>query len=163
MKRSLLPPAVATLVATSICFLAPLAANAQRPAKGGTTNQKFLVIQIIDPSKETATDTRNTAGNQNYNANLYEQMYKVIPSTQLRDETKRLDEEYKKRVEEWEDKKQTDPTIPKPVKARIKTLKTFHTQNVADDYRKKLIDDLTKKDSDKPAATDPTVKPAPAK
>jgi hypothetical protein len=152
---------VATLVAASICFLSPLAANAQRGG-GSTTNQKYLVVQIIDPSKDVASDPRNPNGNVTSSQNQYEQMYKVIPSTQLRDENKRIDEEYKKLMDEWADKKQTDPQTPKPVKAKIKTLKTFHTQSIADEYRKKLIEDAIKKESDKPAAAD-AGKPAPVK
>ena len=163
MKESLLSLAAATLVTAAICFLTPLAANAQgRQPRSGKSNEKYLVVQIIDPSKDVPNDTARNP-NANATTTTYDQMYKVITTSQLKDEKKRIEEEYKKLIEEWEDKKQIDPQTPKPKKATIKTLKTFQTQSVADEYRKKLLDDLAKKDGDKPGAADAGGKPGPAK
>jgi hypothetical protein len=95
----------------------------------------YIVVQINDESKSE---------------------YKVVSSSQMKSEKKRIADEYKGRVKAWNDDRKTDPTIPKPVQATLKIMKDgFETQEGADRYKKKLEDDdagngdKTDKDKDK--------------
>jgi hypothetical protein len=164
MKRSLLSAAVMTLVATAICALSPLAAHAQPRAShgGGSKTETYLVVQIIDPSVEASKETTKEVNNDQNRNDQNRQMYKVINSTQLKDEKRRLEEESKEQLLEWEDAKKIDPQTPKPSKKTIKILKTFHTQKIADEYLQKLLDELAKKEGgDKPAAANAVGQPGP--
>jgi hypothetical protein len=144
MRSSLLSGAIAVAIALTVSLGVQSAANAavggSRPGAGAKT-ETYIVIQIKDDKLE----------------------YKAITKTTLKDETKRITDDYNQRYKEWKDEVKSDPKAPRPKKPIIKTMPgaTFETQKGADDYAKKLQDEEDEKNgkkTDNPAGT-PVVPP----
>jgi hypothetical protein len=84
----------------------------------------------------------NVAGNVDSNVE-----YKVINTSQYKDEEKRLKDAYNVKLKEWKDLKKTEPTAPMPVKPIIKKIGTpYLTQKVAQEYVDKLKDEEAEKE-----------------
>ena len=130
MKSSLLYTAVMALVATAIFVVSSPAVHAQQHRGGNSKSDTYLVVEFVDPSNVILKNNNNSGPNGTQNAVNYEELYKVITSSQLKSEKETIEKTYKTSVEEWEDVKETDPQTPKPIKPTIKTLKTFRTQKV---------------------------------
>jgi hypothetical protein len=65
--------------------------------------------------------------------------YRVISSSAMKDETKRLDEDYKKAIALWEDENQAGAQKPKPIKPKVIVKKRgFKTHEGADEYLRAL-------------------------
>ena len=138
MKKFL--PAVALSV--SIFALALFALSRAHawgvPHGSSTKTQTYLVVKIVDESK---TNSRNDSKPE------MKTEYRVIPTTQFKDEEKRLKDEYAKRRLKWLDEKKTDPTKPMPVRPTIKKIGTpYQTQEGAQEYADKLRDEAEGKD-----------------
>ena len=74
--------------------------------------------------------------------------YKVINTSQYKDEERRLKDAYKQKLKEWKDLKKIEPTTPMPVKPTIKKIgDTFQTQKIAQEYAQKLNDEEADKDN----------------
>ena len=133
MKKSILPDIALSLSVFALSFLWPSGAFAQHGHGTGrtsnnNTNDKYLVIKITDDSKVD---------------------YKVIPTSQYKDEEKRVKDEYTQKVKEWHDLRKIDPQTPQPVRPVIKKMgNTFETQKIAQEYANKLKDEEANKDSD---------------
>ena len=103
-----------------------------------TKTQTYLVVKIVDESK---TNSRNDSKPE------MKTEYRVIPTTQFKDEEKRLKDEYAKRRLKWLDEKKTDPTKPMPVRPTIEKIGTpYQTQKGAEEYADKLRDEAEGKD-----------------
>jgi hypothetical protein len=121
MKRTLLSAVSAMAVAVAVCLIALPDARAGRginPGGGKTKDETYIVIKITDERVE----------------------YKAITQTSLKEERKRIEDDYKQRYKEWLDARKTDPNIPRPVKPIIRTMPgaTFQTQKGAQDYADKF-------------------------
>jgi hypothetical protein len=140
MKRSLASAAAIGLLAAAMSLVSPLSAHAQRSGRtgggGGTNNGPYYVVQIINPPEDSVSATASP--------------YDVLDAQAIKDKQKDLDKKYKDNYEKWQDEKKIDPKAPRPVKSTIKRLKTFKTRDVADEYRKKLEDELAKKEGNNP-------------
>ncbi len=67
--------------------------------------------------------------------------YKSIRDQDLQNEQKRLTEEYKKKMKEWQDERKHDSKAEKPPKLVAKRVgPVFNTQKGADEYRETLED-----------------------
>jgi len=137
MKKSS-PLAIAVFVSiVALLLVAPSAAQAQHKgnrlsSKGSSSGKDtYLVVKVTDPNKpDRKVD------------------YKVITTSQFRDEEKRLKEDYDKLIEEWKDVKKTDHAAPMPVKGTIKKIGTpYHSQKIAQQDATKLADEEAEKDN----------------
>jgi hypothetical protein len=96
---------------------------------GRDTNETYMVIRITDDWKDPK----------------YE--YKVIATSALRDEEKRISDENDQRLIEWNDEKKNDPQTPRPTKISLKKLKTgYQIQRIAQEYADKLTGELVDAD-----------------
>jgi len=123
MKKSLLPTIAISVSAFAILLLSSSGAYGQprpgssRSGKSGTTNETYMVIQIGDE-------------------------YKVVTTTQYKDEEKKVREENEQKMTEWKDEIKNDPKAPRPQKVVIKKLKTgYKVQKIAQEYADKLKDE----------------------
>jgi hypothetical protein len=92
------------------------------PAKPTTQNEQYAVVEIGDEIKS-------------------------IRVSDIPNEKKRVAEDYKKAMKEWNDLKKSDPQAERPPKLSVKTLKQgFNTQKGADEYRDKLLEKTGKGD-----------------
>ena len=119
---------VATLVAASICFLAPHAANAQRQSKGGKTNDTYFVVHILNPPEDQVNG--RTANGQNPTDQQVDltKEYMVLAASELKTKQETYDKDYKTRIEKWNEERKNgviDADTPKPPKTTIKKLRTF--------------------------------------
>ncbi|MGO9114092.1 MAG: hypothetical protein ACLP9L_33165 [Thermoguttaceae bacterium] len=128
MKKSILPAIGLSVSILAFLLLSPSGACAQHSHNTGRTNNpndKYLVIKITDESKVE---------------NKVE--YKVITTSQFKDEEKRVKDEYNKKMKEWRDLKKIDPQTPQPLRPVIKKIaKIFETQKIAQEYAEKLKDE----------------------
>ncbi len=150
MNRIFRSAAVIASLAAAICFVSPLAAQAQgRPQPGGAkANGPYYVVQIVNPPDDPATAGANAGANPGAAVNKYE----VLEPSTLKTRQTELDKKYKDLLDKWGDERKIDSKIPKPRKPIIKKLNTFKTQEVANEYMQKLLDDDAKKAADKPKA-----------
>jgi len=73
--------------------------------------------------------------------------YKVITASSYNDEVKRLNEDNKKKMDEWHDLIKSDNTTPRPKKIIPKKMPiTFKTQKGAQEYADKLLEKDGKND-----------------
>jgi hypothetical protein len=138
MKKFFLRVLVLSVSLVAFALLAPFSADA-----AGTTKSKvapsttYLVVKITNENKDEKKGEKKIE-------------YKVIPSTQLKDEKKRLNEDYKKKLDEYQDRIKTDHTAQHPIKPTIKQVgDPYKTQTVAQETAKKLQDEAEGKDDPK--------------
>jgi len=136
--KKLIPLAIAFFVSIfALSLVVPSEAQAQprgsRNSSRGSTNgnETYLVVKITDPNRpEHKVD------------------YRVVNTSQFKDEERRLKDDYNKAIVEWKDLKKTEPTAPMPVKATIKKIGTpYHSQKIAQDYATKLMTEEDNKDN----------------
>jgi hypothetical protein len=114
MKRSKLLSAVVGVVVGMGLLAVTGRAWAQRPAKSTSKTESYMVVEV---------------GGE----------YKVIRTSALKDEKKRLEDDYKKAVDLWQDEIKAGSKSDRPVKKIILVKKGgFKTQKGADDYVAKL-------------------------
>jgi len=133
MKKSLLCALVLSAAVSAALLFTPSKACAWAGAQGKTAvPETFIVVKIGDD-------------------------YKAIGKSTLKNERKRVDDEYATKVKEWHDLRKTDPTAPHPVKPIIKIIGTpYETQKIA----QKAADDLKDEAANKDDATATTKKHA---
>jgi hypothetical protein len=120
MKRSL---AVSGFVAVVVGL--GLLGVAQQ-ARGQTSSKPH-------PSKTSSSKT------QSFTVVQIGDEYKVINSSSLADEKKRVNDDNKKKRDEWEDERKADPSLKRPVTLVVKVIKSgFKTQKGADEFVVKL-------------------------
>ena len=127
MKKSFLSAIAVSVSIFALSLLAPsgaCAAVAKNPVA-----ETYMVVKITDPNK---TDNKVE--------------YKVVATSQYKDEEKRVKDDNDKKVEEWQDMLKNDPKTPHPGKIVIVKLKTgYKIQKIAQDYVDKLkADDAAK-------------------
>ena len=71
--------------------------------------------------------------------------YKAIKKSDYRNEEKKLEEDYKQAIKEWQDSRKLDPKAPRPPKPIMKKKGTFQTDKVAQDFIDKLKEEDEKK------------------
>jgi hypothetical protein len=114
MKKSIRSALALSISILALCLLAPSGAYAQKGKSKATAPETYMVVKIGDE-------------------------YKVLGTTRLKDEEKRIKDEYNTKYKEWQDEKKSDPQAPRPVKPTIKKIKTgYLTQKVAQEYADKL-------------------------
>jgi len=110
------------------------------------SKETYLVVKIVGESKG---ENRLASRGENNTDSKVE--YKVINSSQYKDEERRLKDAYKQKLKEWKDLKKIEPTAPMPVKPTIKKIgDTFQTQKIAQEYAQKLNDEEADKDNPAP-------------
>jgi len=128
MRKSFFLPFLVTSLAALGLFLSPLYAQRQssRTRNRSTTtssksNDTYTVVQIGDD-------------------------FRVINSSDLKEEKKRIEDDYKKLVKEWEDRKKIDPDAERPTKPIVKIkMSNFKTQTIANEYARQLQEEADKK------------------
>ncbi|MGA2621883.1 MAG: hypothetical protein ABSF26_30140 [Thermoguttaceae bacterium] len=117
MKRSLVSLLVAAAVVVGGVFVLPASALAE--VKHTKTSNKskvetYVVVKVGDD-------------------------YKVLSTSSLAAEEKRIKEDNKKKQQEWEDTRRADPSIERPVPVKLKRIESgFKTQEGAQKYIEKL-------------------------
>jgi hypothetical protein len=134
---------VAVAVSTLVMSNSRVALGQGRTGGANSNNGPYYVIQIINPPEDTLHGQPGGLSSQ-------PDPYDVLDGKQIKDKQKELEKKYTENYEKWQDEKKLDPKAPRPLKPSIKRLKTFKTKEVADEYRKKLEDELAKKEGDKP-------------
>ena len=143
MKKFLLPAIVLSVSLFAQSLLVPSPAY----AVGGTGKSKvktnapetYIVIKVTDDNKTEKNEKKIE--------------YKAIAKSQLKDERKRGDDEYKTKTKEWHDLRKTDPSAPAPKRIKIQVIQSdYETQKIAQDYADKKNKELEDKDAgdDKP-------------
>lgn len=134
MTKSLLSVLALTLSICAISLFSPSVTFAQtksHTASKAAAADSYLVIEVTDDNKAD---------------NKVE--YKVIPTSQLKDEKKRIETDYKQKVKEWQDLKKGGSDAPHPVKPILKKIGTpYQTQTGAQKIADKLKDDAANKDT----------------
>jgi hypothetical protein len=126
MTKSVLMSLVvaATIAAGSLFTATGWCGDSSRPARGsgkGAAQDTYQVMKIDDE-------------------------YKVVTTKSIKDEKKRVTEEFSAKVKEWQDEKKTDPTLKRPTPPRVTVIVTkFNTQKGAQDYVDKLLDEADSK------------------
>jgi cell division protein FtsX len=127
MKKSFRAAIALAFSVFALLFLVPPGANAQdrRSRSGSNNNETYLVIRVTDENKAE---------------NKVE--YKVVSTSQLKTEEKRVKDDYAQKLKEWHDLIKIDPQTPRPVPPVIKKYpKIFGTQKIAQEYADKLKDE----------------------
>jgi hypothetical protein len=133
MKRLVLLFQVVSLLVVGACVLPATAAD-RRDTKKDTKKEikkveMFAVVQIGEE-------------------------FKAIPMSGLKDEKKRVEDDYKAAVKEWPEARKKDPKAPHPIKLTVKVLKqNIKGQEEADKYKQQLEEQAEKSGKKKPAAT----------
>jgi hypothetical protein len=137
MRKPVISVIIATAVAITVSAVMPSGARAAvgRTPGGASNSGPYFVIQIINPPEESV--------------NAQTSPYDVLDGQAIKEKQKDLDKKYKDNYDKWMDQKKIDPKAPRPMKPSIKRLKTFKTKDVADEYRKKLEDELAEKEGKK--------------
>ena len=136
MKKLLLLSIALSVSVLSLLSFAVSGTYAQKAPKTGNApvTESYFVVKVTDP---------NSADNK--------VDYKVVASSQYKDEEKRIKDDYTQKVKEWKDLKKADPTLPMPVKPTIKKIgTTYQTQTGAQKIADKLKAEETNKDEQKP-------------
>jgi hypothetical protein len=124
MKKSVLISFAATAAFAACLLFVPQEASAQRPGGGGKAGAKqdetVYVIQVGDE-------------------------YKKVKRSELTTEKKKVEDDYKQALKEWQDIRKSDPKAPRPVKPLIKQKGTFQTDIGAQEFIDKLKEDDEKK------------------
>ncbi len=137
MKRSIVSLAVAAAVVVGGVFILSASAKAQSHHNRTTTKSKVESYVVVKISGQTRTGA--PAGDQAAAADEY----KVFSTTALATEEKRIKDDNKKKLEEWEDARRADPSLERPVRVRIKRIASgFKTQEGAQKY----IDEIKEKE-----------------
>jgi hypothetical protein len=126
MKKFFLSAIALSVFILAVSFLAPSAASAAPSPKRAATPaaETYMVVKIGDD-------------------------YKVLGSAHLKDEEKRLKDDYAQKMKEWHDLKKTDPQAPAPQKLVIKKipkLNGYLTQTKAQEAADKLKEEEANKD-----------------
>ena len=136
MKKFLLPAIALSASIVAVLLFAASAAHAGVAVKSKSNkpaNDTYMVVKIINENK---TDQPVE--------------YKVITTSQLKDEEKKVKEDNAQKMKEWRDEKKADPTAPPPKRILLKKipkLTGFETQKVAQEQ----ADKLKQQDADKDA------------
>jgi hypothetical protein len=104
---------------------------------------------MFSPSRAVAgVGTRNNStANETYLVVQIGDEYKVVPKSRLKDEQKRIEEDYKKAFKEWQDLRKIEPDAKRPVKYIIKRIGTpFQTEKIAQEEVQRLKDEAANKD-----------------
>ncbi len=130
MKKPILP---VIALPVSLLALSLLASTVGAAVSKSPVNDTYMVIKITDENK---TDNKIE--------------FKVVTSTQYKDEEKRVKDDNAEKLKEWQDLIKTDPQTPRPSKILIVKVKTgYQTQKIAQEYADKLKAALTKDDTKK--------------
>jgi hypothetical protein len=117
MKKSLVLSLIsAVVVAVGLCqpSYAPSSHRSSSRSSSTTKTDTWIIVKIGDD-------------------------YKTIRQADLKQEEKRLKDDYTQKIKEWQDLKKSDPKAEKPVQVAIKRVgPTFKTQKGADQYRQDL-------------------------
>lgn len=138
MKKFLLPAVALSAAIFALSLLAPSAAYGQSPRKGNVTKaaETYMVIKVIDENKDESKGEKKVE-------------YKAIAASQLKDEKKRGDDDFKQKMKEWHDLRKTDPNTPMPKKIKIlKVQSDYETQKIAQEFADKKNKEEADKDSD---------------
>jgi hypothetical protein len=107
------------------------------------------VLCVVVPKLAIAAGSNNSKGpkEESYIVIQEGEDYKAITASSYNDEVKRLKDDYKQKMDLWQDDRKSDPTIPQPKKIIPKKVMTgFKTQQGAKDYIDKLLDKEGKND-----------------
>jgi hypothetical protein len=120
----------------------------------------FFGSSMLSPSHAFAQSGSRAPRGSSANANdtyyvvQIGEEYKVVAKSRFKDEQKRLDDDYKKALKEWLDRRRIEPDAKRPVKLIIKKIGTpFQTEKVAQEEAQKLKDEAAAKQAGKAPAT----------
>ena len=124
MKQFLLPAVTLSVSIFALSVIAPVEAYAGGAHRNNyTASETYMVIKVGDE-------------------------YKVVPTSRLKDEEKRVKDEYAEKLKEWQDLRRIDPGALRPQKVAVKKIKTgYLTQKIAQEYADKLRDEAADKDN----------------
>jgi hypothetical protein len=144
MKKSLLIAISASLTFVLFTSFSTGKAFGWAGRVSNSTNETYMVVKITDENKPTDKSPRGGLANTNAD-NTVE--FKVVATSQYKDEEKRVKDKYEELLKEWRDLIKTDPQTPHPIRITIKKMKTgYKTQKIAQEYADKLKDELANQD-----------------
>jgi hypothetical protein len=134
MKKFFLPAIALPVSLFALSLLATWEAHAQTPHHTPTKStapkvETYMVIKVTNENKDESKGEHKIE-------------YKAIATSQLKDEKKKAEDDYKQKLKEAHDLRKTDPTTPMPKKIKIQVLKRdYETQKIAQEYADKLKDE----------------------
>jgi hypothetical protein len=131
MKKFLLPAVALSVSIFALLLLAPSRADAWAGAKKGPKTETYMVIKITDDNKDESKNEKKIE-------------FKAIATSQYSAEEKRVKEDNKRKLQEWQDLLKTDPNAPHPKKiviTKIPKLSGYLLQKDASDAARKLQDE----------------------
>jgi len=111
----------------------------------------IFTITLLAPSGAYPSGTRtrnNSSASETYMIINMGDEYKVVPTSRLKDEKKKVDDDYTQELKECHDLGKTDPCVPRPRKLCIKKIKIgYLTPKIAQEYVDKLTDEAADQDN----------------
>jgi hypothetical protein len=150
MKKSVLLFGFAAVVAgvglLGVARQAQGQSTTHKTPKTGKTVEAYTVVQIIGENENGRGAPADPA------TQAVPSTYKVIRSSALKDEKKRIDDENKKAKDEFSDEVKINPSAKRPVTIKLTVVRAgFKTQKVADEYVAQLKEKEKEKEEGKDA------------
>ena len=129
------------------------------PGAASRTTDKYFVVKILNLPE----DKKRQPQRPNGSAYDFSKEYMVLGTSELKTKQDGYDSEYKtKTMPEWEDEEGISTLKNRSRRSRrSRSLGPSTPRRLPTSISKKLLDDLAKKEADKPAATDPAGKTGP--